>query len=270
MEQELKQRLIGATVITALAAIFVPMLFDDPVKDTGKNVSTLKVPEVPAKVQDVEIIPLPEKVEEVVAQSPAEKSPQSAPVLKESAEEGIREVPQPRPQPAIREAVPAPTKLPKAVEPVFPDDEDVAAEAVRPGSKLPKQPAQTPLQTQTTPHPLLTTTLPPAKTLKQVGKAPEAATAGTAAKPAEAAPPVNETGTRLYLNVGSFSQKTHAFALQENLKQQGFSATVKEIVGDKGPVFKVRVGPMQDKARVQAVKNKLTQININSFVTPDD
>ena len=58
--------------------------------------------------------------------------------------------------------------------------------------------------------------------------------------------------------------------MQDNLKQQGFPTTVKEIVTDKGPVFKVRVGPMLDKARVQAVKNKLTQININSFVTPDD
>ena len=31
MNQELKQRLIGAVVVTALAAIFIPMLFDDPV-----------------------------------------------------------------------------------------------------------------------------------------------------------------------------------------------------------------------------------------------
>ncbi|WP_054762430.1 hypothetical protein [Methylomonas koyamae] len=71
MDQELKQRLIGAAVITALAAIFVPMLFDDPIDETGKNISELKIPELPAKAQDVEIMPLPEKVEDV-AEAPAE------------------------------------------------------------------------------------------------------------------------------------------------------------------------------------------------------
>ena len=67
MDQELKQRLIGAAVITALAAIFVPMLFDDPIDETGKNINQLTLPEIPAKAQDVEIMPLPEKAEDVVA-----------------------------------------------------------------------------------------------------------------------------------------------------------------------------------------------------------
>ena len=62
MDQELKQRLIGAAVITALAAIFVPMLFDDPIDESGKSINELKIPELPAKAQDVEIMPLPEKV----------------------------------------------------------------------------------------------------------------------------------------------------------------------------------------------------------------
>ena len=37
MDHELKQRIIGTVVVTALAAIFVPMLFDDPVDSSGKN-----------------------------------------------------------------------------------------------------------------------------------------------------------------------------------------------------------------------------------------
>jgi DedD protein len=58
--------------------------------------------------------------------------------------------------------------------------------------------------------------------------------------------------------------------LADNLKQQGFAASVKEVASDKGTVFKVRVGPMQDKIKAQAVKNKLTQLNINSFFAADD
>jgi len=45
MEHELKQRLVGAVVITALAAIFVPMLFDDPIDESGKLIAELKLPE---------------------------------------------------------------------------------------------------------------------------------------------------------------------------------------------------------------------------------
>lgn len=49
MDQELKQRLIGAVVITALAAIFVPMLFDDPVEESGQIVDELTLPEPPVE-----------------------------------------------------------------------------------------------------------------------------------------------------------------------------------------------------------------------------
>ncbi len=49
MDQELKQRLIGAVVITALAAIFVPMLFDDPIEESGQIVNELTLPEPPVE-----------------------------------------------------------------------------------------------------------------------------------------------------------------------------------------------------------------------------
>ena len=44
MDHELKQRLIGAVVVTALCAIFIPMLFDDPVDNSGQLVSELSIP----------------------------------------------------------------------------------------------------------------------------------------------------------------------------------------------------------------------------------
>ncbi len=49
MDQELKQRLIGAVVITALAAIFVPMLFDDPIEESGQMVNELTLPKPPVE-----------------------------------------------------------------------------------------------------------------------------------------------------------------------------------------------------------------------------
>jgi DedD protein len=49
MNQELKQRLIAAVVVTALAAIFIPMLFDDPVDNSGQLVSELVIPTTSVK-----------------------------------------------------------------------------------------------------------------------------------------------------------------------------------------------------------------------------
>ena len=41
MDQELKQRMIGAAVIIALAVIFVPMLFDGDIEEKhNKNIRT--------------------------------------------------------------------------------------------------------------------------------------------------------------------------------------------------------------------------------------
>lgn len=264
MDQELKQRLIGAAVITALAAIFVPMLFDDPVDETGKSINELKIPELPEKVQDVEIMPLPEKVEDVVTPQPAEQPVKSAPaVVGEEPAEAEGEALRPRTRLSGKDTAVA-TKRPPVIEP---DEGAVQADAdapvaeeedVRPvvkPAKLPAQPVQSLPATNTAP-----------KVLKPAVKPVEAAPAEVPAKPAT----TNESGNRWYLNAGSFSQKANAVSLQESLKQQGFAASVKEVAGDKGTVFKVRIGPMLDKAKAQAVKNKLTQINVNSFVSPDE
>jgi DedD protein len=64
MEQNLKQRLVGAVVITSLAAIFVPMLFDDPIDETGKMIGELSIPKVPKKAFDIK---LPKSAEEVIS-----------------------------------------------------------------------------------------------------------------------------------------------------------------------------------------------------------
>ncbi len=65
MDQELKQRLVGAIVITALAAIFVPMLFDDPVDETGKKINELKIPDLPERLQNSHAVKLPKNSDDV-------------------------------------------------------------------------------------------------------------------------------------------------------------------------------------------------------------
>jgi DedD protein len=267
MDQELKQRLIGAAVITALAAIFVPMLFDDAVDETGKEVNALTLPPLPAKEQDVEIVPLPEKTDDVISSGPpTEKSLKTESVLVEEEAEVPKHITRlsantkvnPSPAPtssAGKRATGVPLNVPEGdVDQALPEAEDVA-----PVVKHAKLPPQTPVVTLPA-TPSVVKKVKPAKDIEppSVDEA--------SAKPAQA----NDTGTRWYLNAGSFSQKANAVTLQDTLKQQGFATTLKEVTTDKGTVFKVRIGPMLDKLKAQAVKNKLAQINVNSFVSPDE
>lgn len=275
MDQELKQRLIGAAVITALAAIFVPMLFDDPIDETGKNISELKIPELPAKAQEVEIMPLPEKVEDVPEASAPAAVPAAKPAPKfveegEAEAEAEFEAPKPQIKLSAREAAPlTPSAASAAKAParaIAPADEEPAEAEDLPLAPKPAKPA---VSVQALPG-----VAPVPKPLKPLAKPaeakPELQTQAPLAPPAVKPVAPAEDTNRWYLQVGTFSQKANAASLQESLKQQGFAATVKEVAGDKGTVFKVRIGPIVDKAKAQAVKAKLAQINVNSFVSADE
>ena len=54
--------------------------FDDPIDESGKTINELTIPELPSKAQDVEIMPLPEKVDDVVTVAPPAKPKLGAPV----------------------------------------------------------------------------------------------------------------------------------------------------------------------------------------------
>lgn len=92
MDHELKQRLIGAVVVTALCAIFIPMLFDDPVDNSGQLVSELSIP---APVDPSAAAKLPSSAEQVLKSTdPEPLSTETAGDTLEStgaAEEAIEE-----------------------------------------------------------------------------------------------------------------------------------------------------------------------------------
>lgn len=66
MDPDLKQRLVGAVVITSLAAIFVPMLFDDPIDETGKQIHQLQIPKSPVQFSTEGSRKLPSSVDDVI------------------------------------------------------------------------------------------------------------------------------------------------------------------------------------------------------------
>lgn len=90
MTNELKQRLVGATVITALAAIFLPMLFDDPVKESSQVVNELSIPTppqitpptlaYPSEAQPETSESVVTKTDQAVETTPVEDFPSSQPL----------------------------------------------------------------------------------------------------------------------------------------------------------------------------------------------
>ncbi|BCG63710.1 MAG: DedD protein [Methyloprofundus sp.] len=67
MNEILKQRIVGATVITALAAIFVPMLFDNPVSDADNYTNELSLPTEPENNMQTLLETIPKSQQEVLS-----------------------------------------------------------------------------------------------------------------------------------------------------------------------------------------------------------
>lgn len=51
MREQIKQRLVGIIVITALLAIFLPMLLDEPVKREDRLIAKIRIPDLPIQLQ---------------------------------------------------------------------------------------------------------------------------------------------------------------------------------------------------------------------------
>jgi len=66
MDQELKQRIVGAIVITSLAVIFVPMLFDDPIDQSGEMIGELEIPKLPIQ-NNSRLSSTPQSIDDVIS-----------------------------------------------------------------------------------------------------------------------------------------------------------------------------------------------------------
>ncbi len=231
MNQELTQRIIGAVVVTALAAIFIPMLFDDPAVDSGQLENPLEIPEQHFPMTDAPDLNVPETVAEVapltenntLAPALDDQEMQAEPPTDIAIDEEAEFAPviQESPKPTARKTVPETTHPQPKKSP------QVADHAVKTDSS--EQPAaKSSVPKSTRPHPDL---------------------------------------KRYYLQAGSFSKQENAQSLANKLKQQGlpvFMETIK--TPGKGTLYRLRIGPELDKSRAQAMQKKLTQQNIESLL----
>ena len=251
MNQELTQRVIGAIVVTAFAAVFIPMLFDDPVDNRGQIISEIPLPEQPVIV-DAPMSP-PSSVEDVTNRSKESTvasnnnstlsnqellaEPDDASIEKNFTEEQD----QGRVEMDVEEADELPPSNKKIEQPNLNNKPKDALSS----HKLNNQ--QTIVSSVVKPvigKPLIVENKSPNKTTK----------------------PSSEL-VRWYLQAGSFAKKENAVSLSESLRRQGMPVLLDTIqVADKGTFYRLRVGPELDKKRAVAMQQKLNQQNIDSIL----
>ncbi|MCD2452197.1 SPOR domain-containing protein [Methylicorpusculum oleiharenae] len=231
MDQELKQRLIGVAVITALAAIFIPMLFDNPVDESGQIVNELTIPEPPVQT-----------FEETAQQVPPAEA-----VLEQKADDEVI--------------------VPDGEDQYLPLNEEYVEDAGQYTADFRQNYSEIGDLGEGA-APQVQTVQPDTKTSSQAGVSendPLTTLADASIDPVQEplnTPAVSSAvpdATGWYIQLGSFSKQENASTLYNKLKADGFPVILDEIRTPAGKAYRLRVGPESDKNKAVTIKSKLDQ-----------
>jgi DedD protein len=286
MDHELKQRLIGAVVVTALAAIFIPMLFDDPVDTSGKTVSELTIPQAPADAKPEAAPALPENKEQVLNRKDIELEAReinddaldnangeapvtdiadgeqagTADVASDPGSEQAGSVPD---EGLASDQNPGQNKVPVPNTGVVQGDNqqednhdtaDTATEAVKKPLKSAestvKKPESKPIVSEE-------------NKLKPASSSEKAKTVAKSQNELTKKP--SSKLVRYSIQAGSFNKKENAQALVEKLRKQGMPASLVT----KGDLFRVKIGPALNKEKAKEMKAKLDKQNIKGLLVSE-
>lgn len=268
MDQELKQRLIGAAVVTALAAIFIPMLFDDPIDESGQMVSELTIPNPPATASEDAANKLPSSAAEVTAGTttegpdwpPHNQSPELPLQPSEKMEQDesfIEETGQPSDeQQWIEESADE-----EDSERITEDTGNDALDSQASDDDGALAPAATPDKIMSTP------VKSPQK--KAVSKLPPATPQATVQKPKVEAANSKARLVRWYVQAGSFGKKENALSRQEALRKQGLPVFMETQATDKGTFYRLKIGPELDKKRAIGIRDRLNKQNVKTIIVAE-
>ena len=275
MNQELKQRLIGAVVVTALAAIFIPMLFDDPINNSGQIVTELSIPPTPVNTGEVSANKLPTNATQVLnAQATSAENIVNTDEEAELSAETQAAQEAPLVDEPTHEASQASAQA--FDEPVNDDssnslDTGVVNETNKPTKSGKVQPQTNLTKQQSAPEPEFKAVAEAEKPMPT--KAPEKIKApvstevissnNVAAKPTKA----KTEFSRWTIQAGSFSKKENATTLMDTLRKQGLPVTLDTInTANNTPLYRLKIGPTLDKKRATEMKAKLDNQKIQSLL----
>lgn len=223
MDSALKQRLIGAAVLVALAMIFLPMLLKGP--DTAE-------PDAAQVPMDMPVAPDQEfETRELPLTAPSAATP----------EDGVLGL----------DTRPPASDDPDALVTIGPDGRPVGG-----SQPLPEEtpaPADAPPEAPAVAVDAATGVAPPPT--EPVTAAPAPAPAAATPPPAPATPlPTVTAGGRYVVNVGSFSNLDNARALATKLRAQGLPLTSESVDVSGKPAMRLRVGPYAERTAAEAAR----------------
>lgn len=227
MDNLVKQRVIGAVVLVALAVIFVPMLLDKPEDELGPVGSNLPARPDQSVADRIEPLTLPEPPVEVdPAQVVLDQPPEDSAAAGDAA---LAEV-----QQAETNTASDPVSEPNAAPAVTPAPTDAPA-----------------------------TTAPPAAT--EPPATPSPAPAATPVTPPATAE--SKTISGWVVQLAALSKQDNALALRERLRTLGYTAFVEEIKTAQGVQYRVRVGPELERTNADNLRNRLEeQVKLKGMV----
>lgn len=238
MDKVLKRRLIGASILIALAVIFVPMLLVDPDSVRDGDGDAIEVPPMPDSAREVRRIPLDPEAARVTQSEPApsrsEDGSTRAPVPDEPAAGAGRVSPDERivlrPDLAEPEAAPDETGAGPELGSAATDDEDRQARMETTGVSPPS--AEPEPETEAQPEPQ-----------------------------AESAQPASSSQVAMgdwVVQVASFGSQDAANQVRARLEALGHIVARDEIVRGQSLLYRLRTGPYPSRA---AAEQALAQIS---------
>lgn len=251
MDTGLKQRLIGASVLIALAVIFVPMLLDRPEPSTADV--GLPTEAQPVRDFNTRIVPL---------------TPPTGTAGPASSDAPAPAVPTEDPDRVATVDTNAPARI-DAVS----GERVGGGPATGPATANPS--ASDAGMIQRAPTPTTSPAPVPAATPPTTAAAPAASAPATPAASTPAVPrPTPVAGTGRYLVVfGSFSQATNANALIADLRRGGIEARGEPTEIGGRPATRVLAGPYRDRAAAEQIRLSARQVRADltaNIVETDD
>jgi DedD protein len=220
MDKALKQRLVGAVVLIALAVIVLPMIFGGRPSTAGTEARSIELPMAPPDLNfETRRFPV------------GEESPQGGPSPGASTSANQEEV----------DRAPTTTRLPQpaeppqiaAVDPSAPEtDEGGAEEPGVPGDQL-------------------ETEVESVDATEETDGAMDALVAGILQQDDEAVP------LRYVVQVASFGNAENAARLAVQLEAAGHAVLLDQVTGDTGRLDRVRVGPYATESEAHGVAEQL-------------
>ena len=284
MNQELKQRLIGALVVTALAAIFIPMLFDDPVDNSGQSVSELVIPATPVNTGEESANKLPTSANHVL-NAPDSGSEKVVNTEEEAELSADNQLSQDASSNDAPEADMAEGDEPASDEPISDGssttldtgvvnktNKSVKTHKALSGTEATQEPpleAESDIGIESPKKSVKKTETPgtkPAEKVNDLMTSIDNTTDKTVVKPVTSKSELS----RWTLQAGTFSKKENAVTLVEKLRKQGLPVTMEATKGaGNATLYRVKVGPTLDKKRALEMKAKMDNQKIQSLLVAD-